>query len=623
MKKIIPIILTLNTAGAVFASFVINNAKQVVSAYGTASLPTTIDLNDCSSEEIKAYYSKLDSLETTEKQGNNLLKNLKEILKNGQKYYSYDTDSNGRKIWQIYEIADRDWEKSPATELSGYNATTNTITGYSYGTSASKSGTNPYVHALYVDRSVDNKMHAWALEGTTTSSHGDNKEWGIDREHIWPKSQGFEEEGAGGARGDPMHLWPGDSDVNSSIHNNWLYGFVNRNSVDKVGKWSYAKENYLGKSLTLNKGNVFEPQDSDKGDIARAIFYMVARYNYLSGSDSDGIDKDNPNLELIQGNDVLASYTSTTANTGKMGILTDLLEWHHLDPVDEFEIHRNNLLYKNFTNNRNPFIDYPQWVDYVWGKATYEGSKYVSYNETPTGYVDLNKDVINGYNAQTEELVISETSAELLVGDEFKISASSIDGSDITWTTSDSTVIELSKSTSASKENITVTAKGEGNAIVTAKVVIEGEEFTKECDVLVEVRSIENIRKREVKKVQDYYNSLNLDKYDKKGKEELQKILNDAIASINNSNSEDEIKTIVNDAINSLKAVKEKSSDQGSIIPQFTNQQLIIIIAVAVVLIVLAIILIIVFSKANKKQKKKMIKTAKKVVKGASKNKRK
>ena len=81
-----------------------------------------------------------------------------------------------------------------------------------------------------------------------------------------------------------------------------------------------------GTSKTLNNGTVFEPQDCDKGDIARAIFYMVARYNYLSGSDSDGIDSNNPNLTLTQNMSdwSSSSYTSTTSNPGKMGILTDL-----------------------------------------------------------------------------------------------------------------------------------------------------------------------------------------------------------------------------------------------------------------------------------------------------------
>ena len=389
------------------AAFVANNkCFQRADAYSVSSLPTTIDLNPNTEEEIRNYYSALDSLPDSERQGTNLLKNLKNILKDGQKYYSYDSGSN---IWKMYEITDRDWVKSPASEISGYNASTNKITGYSYGSSASNKGMNPYLHALYVNRSVDNKMHAWARESDDTTSHGNNKEWGIDREHIWPKSHGFEDEAQGGARGDPMHLWPGDSDVNSSLHSNEFYGFVNITSGTKAGKWEYARDNYVGTSLTLgtsiSSDQVFEPQDSDKGDIARACFYMVARYNYLSGEDSDGINSNNPNLAFIQDNTSPSTgYMSSTTVTGNMGILTDLLEWHHLDPVDEFEIKRNDILYRNYTNNRNPFIDFPDWVDYIWGTATYDGRNYQSYDNTPTGVANRNADSLHIFASDDKEV---------------------------------------------------------------------------------------------------------------------------------------------------------------------------------------------------------------------------
>lgn len=397
------------TSGAISASIfsICHKNVEKTNAYTVSSLPSTINLNDSTPEVIKGYYSSLVGKDESELKGTNLLKNLKTILKNGQKYYSYDTDNNGRKIWQIYEIADRDWVRSPASDISGYNDSTKTITGYTYGTSASNSNGNPYIHALYVKRTVDNHTHAWAEEGTTTSNHGSTTglEWHMDREHIWAKSQGFEAEGEAGARGDPMHLWAADTNVNSSLHNDEMYGYVDLSQSYTVGKFEYNTDNRRGKSLTLGTSVasdvVFEPQDSDKGDIARAIFYMVARYNYLSGSDSDGIDSNNPNLSLTQSNEVLTKYTSSTSVTGKMGIMTDLLAWHHADPVDQYEIHRNNLLYNNFTNNRNPFIDYPEWVDYIWGTATYDGRTYQSYNSTPTGYANPNTDVINGYKGDT------------------------------------------------------------------------------------------------------------------------------------------------------------------------------------------------------------------------------
>ena len=392
-----------------------NNAKKESLAYDSSVLPTTIDLNDTSASNIRNYYSSLNSLSTSERQGTNLLKNLKTILKNGQKYYSYD-DNYGISIWQMYEITDRDWSKSPAssTIYGTYNSSTNKITNYVYG-SNSDAKNDPYVHALYTNRNVDNESKAW---GDHTQTY-----WGINREHVWPKAEGFEGDSGSGARGDPMHLMAGNGYANN-IHSNYFYGYVDTTSsyTNCGSKYSYTAGNLLGKSKTLGGStSVFEPQDSDKGDIARAIFYMVARYNYLSGSDSDGIDHNNPNLSLTQSLSDWSNYSfcSSTTTKGYMGVLSDLLAWHHADPVDQYEIHRNNLLYTNYTNNRNPFIDFPEWADFIWGSVSYNGSTYQSYSSTPTGYAAPNSDTINGYNSgsQVATSITASTSKTYYVGE--------------------------------------------------------------------------------------------------------------------------------------------------------------------------------------------------------------
>lgn len=43
-----------------------------------------------------------------------------------------------------------------------------------------------------------------------------------------------------------------------------------------------------------------------------------------------------------------------------------LLAWHRQDPVSIKEINRADAV-NNFQNNRNPFIDYPCLVEYIWG----------------------------------------------------------------------------------------------------------------------------------------------------------------------------------------------------------------------------------------------------------------
>ena len=491
MKK--RIVLTSLTALALTAgsfAFALSlgdtNIVEESEAYDSASLPTTINLNDCTASEIKSYYSGLSSLTSSQRQGTNLLKNLKTILKNNQKYLSYD---DGSKVWQIYEITDRDWAKSPAssTTYGTYNANTNMLVNYVYGTSNTNGKNNPYLHALYVNRNVDNQVKAWG-------NHNQDQ-WGINREHVWPKAEGFDQDEdmttSGGARGDPMHLMAGNGYVNN-IHSNYYYGYVDTSEkyqdCGDNSNWTNLSNNLRGYSKTVGGStSVFEPQDSDKGDIARAIFYMVARYNYLSGSDSDGIDSNNPNLTLTQSLSDWAKqgYTSTTSNPGKMGIMTDLLNWHHKDPVDEFEIHRNNLLYRNYTNNRNPFIDYPEWVDYIWGTATYQGTTYKSYSSTPTGYVDLNNDVINGYRGGSGGPVsvagveLDVTSKILKTNQELQLNAavspSNASNQSVTWTSSDDNV--------ATVHNGLVRAINEGSATITVTTVDGG--FTATCALTV------------------------------------------------------------------------------------------------------------------------------------------
>ena len=483
LKNSISLLLPLAMAtGALLGAR--NTKVQEVSAYTSeSSLPTTIDLNDTSASNIRSYYSSLNSLSTSERQGTNLLKNLKTILKNGQKYYSYDS---GNFVWQIYEIADRDWSKSPASAITygTYNSSTNKITGYTYGSNSSPKN-DPYVHSLYTNRSVTNEAKAW---GDHTQTN-----WGINREHVWPKAEGFETSGDGGARGDPMHLMAANGYANN-IHSNYYYGYVDTSKTytNCGDKYSYTAGNLLGTSKTVGGSvSVFEPQDSDKGDIARAIFYMVARYNYYSGSDSDGISSNNPNLALTQSLSDWSktSFSSTTSKKGYMGIMTDLLAWHHADPVDSYEIHRNNLLYTNYTNNRNPFIDFPEWADFIWGTATYNGTSYQSYSSTPTGYATPSSDTINGYNQASSTISVTgvslnKNSTTLVVGGTETLTAtvspSNATNKNVTWTSSNTSVATVS--------NGTITAKKAGNATITAKTVDGNKTAT--CSVTVNSNTV-------------------------------------------------------------------------------------------------------------------------------------
>ena len=81
---------------------------------------------------------------------------------------------------------------------------------------------------------------------------------------------------------------------------------------------------------------------SFKGDVARSVLFMEIRYNGLA---------------------VVDGFPSTT---GQLGDLQTILDWHRNDPPDDFEMNRNNIIY-NWQLNRNPFIDQPDLVEYIWG----------------------------------------------------------------------------------------------------------------------------------------------------------------------------------------------------------------------------------------------------------------
>jgi predicted extracellular nuclease/endonuclease I len=166
----------------------------------------------------------------------------------------------------------------------------------------------------------------------TQSTNPDN--W--NREHVWAKSHGFKSYDAF-AYSDIHHLRPTDISVNSSRGN---LDFDNSD-----GPLAESPQNRVD-------SDSFEPRDRVKGDVARIVLYMDIRYA--------GLDAITPDLHVV---DML------TANGEPMlGKLCTLLAWSEADPVDEFEINRNNKIYE-FQGNRNPFIDHPEWISTIYSAS--------------------------------------------------------------------------------------------------------------------------------------------------------------------------------------------------------------------------------------------------------------
>ena len=449
----------------------INKEHEIVNAASGAptyvsSLTKNINLNKNTDTEIRNYYSSLNSLSQNERQGQNLLKNLRPILQD-MNYFSYDN------AWKIYEITDREWELSPASETTygTYNASTNSISNYEYGTSSNPKN-DPYVKTLYRNKD-DNGITVTEARIKEWGSHTSS---GTNREHIWCQSRGFKDpDGASGPAGtDLHHLRSGDGYVNQTLHNDNPYGYVDTSKTytDGKTKQTWLEGNLRGKPKNASPEDegdvVFEPQDSDKGDIARAIFYMAACYNNLDGKAT--ITDYNPNLQIV---DVI--YNATTAITSSatkpatMAKLSDLLEWHKLDPVDEFEIYRNDLIYNNYQNNRNPFIDFPSWVDVIWGSDT-------SLVADPT---------INDIHGSCLTISHSQINVNLENGNTFTLSAKTTLNTQISWSISDESIITADKTVTSSNEVVNFTALKEGEATITASVDNNGKKVSISCSVTI------------------------------------------------------------------------------------------------------------------------------------------
>ena len=169
---------------------------------------------------------------------------------------------------------------------------------------------------------------------------------GWTREHVWAKSRG-DFGTAIGAGTDAHALRPLDNTTNSKRSNR---AFNNCTDCEAItDKWG----NTTGSYKDSNEWS-FEPRDAVKGDVARMLFYMAVRYEGFAGD---------PDLELTE------NIFSNTDKTPVHGVLSTLLEWHRTDPVDAWEENRNNIIYNSFQGNRNPFIDFPDLAEHLWGTA--------------------------------------------------------------------------------------------------------------------------------------------------------------------------------------------------------------------------------------------------------------
>ncbi len=177
-----------------------------------------------------------------------------------------------------------------------------------YGNTDCEQGNSSTLTTFYSDTSVSSTWDS----GTT-----------YNREHVWPQSLGsFTTSNAGS---DLHHLRPTVVAANSARGNS-PFGVVSGGTSTYFGKYT---------------SSMFEPNDNVKGDIARILLYVYVRWGETNLTDV---------------------ITSTTL----------LLSWMQSDPVDTWEMGRNDVV-QNINGNRNVFIDYPELAWKLFGQTVPSG----------------------------------------------------------------------------------------------------------------------------------------------------------------------------------------------------------------------------------------------------------
>ena len=212
---------------------------------------------------------------------------------------------------------------------------------------------------------------------------------GFDIEHMLPKSWWGGD--VNPAYCDIYHLVPGDYSANRSKSNH--APGIPADSTFNNGSF------VTGSGAAYGLTRVFCPADEYKGDFARAYFYIATCYG--------------DSLEWLSTGEPGMAMTNEGWQEFKPWLRDLLVAWHRMDPVSEKELQRAIEVNK-IQGNRNPFIDYPELVEYIWGNKqgqtvdfkTLEQSYGDPYDDTATGIVRPFENVSATKQMQNGQVVI-------------------------------------------------------------------------------------------------------------------------------------------------------------------------------------------------------------------------
>ncbi|URM36686.1 endonuclease [Flavobacterium anhuiense] len=311
------------------------------------------------------------------------------------------TDNGYAGLYTTYQTSDVDnFYENDGTILDMY--------------SENQSGTDPYTYTTGTTQRCGN----YSVEGDC-----------YNREHIIPQSV-FSEQSP--MVSDAHFITPTDGKVNG-IRSNYPHG--------NVSSATYTSQNgsKLGSSAVSGySGTVFEPINDFKGDIARMYFYFATRYeNTVAGYS-------------------YAMFNGTSNQVFTTAFLNLLLAWHAQDPVSAREIARNNAVYAR-QNNRNPFIDHPEYVNQIWG-GTPSGD-----TQAPTAPTSL---------ASTSKTATSITLSWTASTDNVAVTGYEVYANSVLKTTVSSTTTTITGLTASTAYSIYVKAKdAAGNASASSNII--------------------------------------------------------------------------------------------------------------------------------------------------------
>ncbi len=269
---------------------------------------------------------------------------------------------------------------------------------------------------IYSEKPLEADAYEYTAADLISTSNAEGL--GYNREHAVPQST-FNSNYP--MYSDLHFVIPTDARINQ-LRNNYPYGIGN-----STVHYTFTNTSRIANSAIPNyvyTNRVYEPIDEFKGDIARMLLYFAVRYENKLPSFNHSTNV-NPALDR-------SALDGTAERAFEPAYIAMLLQWHNQDPVSPRETDRNNAVYA-IQNNRNPFIDNPQWVNAIWTQtpdavapesplnltSTQSGAYYTNLSWSPSTSTD-----VLGYNIYQNGVLVNTTKSTSIIIDHLTPSTS-------------------------------------------------------------------------------------------------------------------------------------------------------------------------------------------------------